>query len=119
MDWGPSAAAMAVLLLIDPRLAVDAGVALSVMATAAIVLLASGWSRRLRTHGCWPLLADALAVSAAAGLATAPLVAGLNGTVSLVSLPANLLAAPAVAPATALGLAAALVGSLWSHATAG
>ena len=35
---------------------------------------------------------------------------GLSGTVSLVSLPANLLAAPAVAPATVLGLAATVLG---------
>ena len=99
------------LLLLDPGLARDAGFALSVAATAAIVLLAPAWSRRLRARGCWPVLADALAVSAAAGLATAPLVAGLSGTVSLVSLPANLLAAPAVAPATVLGLAATVVGA--------
>jgi len=104
------AATACVLLLSDPGLARDAGFALSVVATAAIVLLAPGWSRRLRGRGWPPLLADALAVSAAAGIATAPLVAGLSGTVSLVSLPANLLAAPAVAPATVLGLAAALVG---------
>src|SRR3954453_19227064 len=57
-------------------------------------------------------LADALAVSAAAGLVTAPLVAALSGVVSLVSLPANLLAAPAVGPATVLGLLAALVSPL-------
>ncbi|NEK86632.1 DUF4131 domain-containing protein [Blastococcus saxobsidens] len=103
-------AAVVVLLLADPALARDPGFALSVTATAAIVLLAPGWSRRLRSRGWpqWP--ADAVAVSAAAGLATAPLVAGLSGTVSLVSLPANLLAAPAVAPATVLGLVAALVG---------
>ena len=49
-------------------------------------------------------------MSAAAGLVTAPIVAGLSGTVSLVSLPANLLAAPAVPAATVLGLAAAVVG---------
>ncbi|WP_231502549.1 ComEC/Rec2 family competence protein [Blastococcus sp. URHD0036] len=102
--------AVVVLLVVDPRLARDAGFALSVAATAAIVLLVPGWSRRLRARG-WPrLLADAVAVSAAAGLATAPLVAGLSGLVSLVSLPANLLAAPAVAPATVLGLLAAVVG---------
>ncbi len=110
------AAAVSVLLVLDPGLAVDPGFALSVVATAAIVLLAPGWSRRLRARGCWPVLADALAVSAAAGLATAPLVAALDGTVSLVSLPANLLAAPAVAPATVLGLAAAVVAPIWPAA---
>jgi competence protein ComEC len=104
------ATSIAVLVLADPGMARDAGFALSVVATAAIVVLAPGWSRRLRERG-WPrFLADAVAVSAAAGLATAPLVAALSGTVSLVSLPANLLAAPAVAPATVLGLVAAVVG---------
>ena len=39
-----------------------------------------------------------------------------TGTVSLVSLPANLLAAPAVAPATVLGLAAAVVAPAWPAA---
>jgi competence protein ComEC len=104
------AAAVVVLLLLDPGLARDAGFALSVAATGGIVLLAPGWSRRLRRRGCAHVVADALAVSAAAGMVTAPLVAGLTGTVSLVSLPANLLAAPAVAPATVLGLVAAVVG---------
>jgi competence protein ComEC len=105
------AAAVCVLLHLDPGLARDPGFALSVLATAAIVLLAPTWSRRLRRRGWPPLVADALAVSAAAGLATAPLVAALSGTVSLVSLPANLLAAPAVAPATVLGLLATVVGA--------
>jgi competence protein ComEC len=103
-------AAVCVLLLVDPGLARDPGFALSVAATAGIVLLAPGWSRRLRRRRVPRLVADALAVSAAAGLVTAPIVAGLSGTVSLVSVPANLLAAPAVAPATVLGLTSALVG---------
>ncbi|MCZ2804690.1 ComEC/Rec2 family competence protein [Modestobacter sp. VKM Ac-2983] len=98
-----------VLLLLSPGLASDVGFALSVSATAAIVLLAPGWSRALRRHRAPRPVADAVAVSAAAGLATAPLVAGLAGLVSLVSLPANLLAAPAVPPATVLGVLAALV----------
>jgi competence protein ComEC len=102
-------AAICMLLLLDPGLAVDAGFALSVAATAAIVALAPGWSKRLQSHR-WPrLLADAVAVSGAAGVVTAPIIAGLSGAVSLVSLPANLLAAPAVAPATVLGLAATLL----------
>jgi competence protein ComEC len=105
-------AAVCVLLLHDPGLARDAGFALSVAATAAIVLVAPGWSRRLRARS-WPaVLADALAVSAAAGVATAPIVAGLSGTISLVSLPANLLAAPAVAPATVLGLVATVAAAV-------
>ncbi len=103
------AAAVYVLLLADPGLARNPGFALSVAATAAIVLLAPDWSRHLRERGWPPPVADALAVSLAAGAATAPLVAALSGTVSLVSLPANLLAAPAVAPATILGLLAAVV----------
>ncbi|MFL6095414.1 MAG: ComEC/Rec2 family competence protein, partial [Blastococcus sp.] len=112
-------AAVCVLLLHDPGLARDAGFALSVAATAAIVLLAPGWSRRLRERS-WPaVLADAVAVSAAAGLATAPLVAGLSGTISLVSLPANLLAAPAVAPATVLGLLATLLAAVVPRAADG
>ncbi|MCO7220637.1 ComEC/Rec2 family competence protein [Klenkia sp. PcliD-1-E] len=102
-------AAVCVLLVVDPALATDGGFALSVVATAGIVLLAPGWSRRWRVLGLPGPVADALAVSAAAGLVTAPLVAGLSGLVSLVSLPANLLAAPAVAPATVLGLLAVLV----------
>lgn len=104
------AASVCVLLLVDPALAADGGFALSVAATAGIVLLAPAWSRSLRRRGVPGPLADALAVGAAAGLVTAPLVAGLSGVVSLVSLPANLLAAPAVAPATVLGLLAVLAG---------
>ncbi|MDK3256806.1 ComEC/Rec2 family competence protein [Blastococcus capsensis] len=103
-------AAVTVLLLAVPEFARDPGFALSVTATAAIVLLAPPWARRLRARS-WPAwAADALSVSVAAGLATAPIVAGLNGTVSLVSVPANLLAVPAVMPATVLGLLAAPAG---------
>jgi competence protein ComEC len=40
-------------------------------------------------------------------------VAGLSGTVSLVAVPANLLAIPAIAPATVLGVAAAVLSPVW------
>ncbi len=106
------AAAVLVLLLADPALAVDPGFALSVLATAALVLLAPGWSDALRRRGVPRWAAEALAVPAAAFLATAPLVAGLSGQVSPVAVLANLLAVPAVAPATVLGVLAAVLSPL-------
>ena len=83
------------------RLAVSAGFALSVLATAGIVLLAPGWRDALaRWLPRW--LAEAIAVPAAAQLACTPLVAAISGQVSLVAVAANLLVAPAVGPATVL-----------------
>lgn len=108
------AAAVVFGLLIDPGLAVDPGFALSVLATGAIVLLAPRWRDALRTRGVPPVIAEALAVPAAAQLACAPLIAALSGSVSLAAVPANLLAVPAVAPATLLGVAATLIYPLWS-----
>ncbi|MGH3984238.1 MAG: DNA internalization-related competence protein ComEC/Rec2 [Pseudonocardiaceae bacterium] len=111
-------AAVLVLLLVDPALGGDPGFALSVLATGALVLLAPGWAAGLRRHGVPPGIAEALAVPAAAHVATAPVVAGLSGQVSLVAVLANLLAAPAVAPATVLGVLAAVLGPLHPGAAA-
>lgn len=102
------ALATLVLLLLDPWLARDLGFALSVLATGAILLLAPRWRTRLARRLPGPV-ADALAVTAAAQLVCSPLIVLLSAQVSLVSIPANLLAAPAVAPATLLGMAATLV----------
>ncbi|MDN5860794.1 MAG: ComEC/Rec2 family competence protein [Pseudonocardia sp.] len=102
------AAAVLVLVLVDPALAVDAGFALSVTATAALVLIAPGWAEAMRRRGFPAPLAEAVAVASAACLATAPLVAGLTGTVNPAAVVANLLVAPAVPVATVLGVVAAL-----------
>lgn len=110
------AAAAMVGLVVDPALATDAGFALSVAATGALVLLAPGWSEALRRRGVPRGLAEALAIPAAAQVVCGPIVVALSGQVSLVAIPANLLAAPAVAPATLLGIAAAVVSPLWSDA---
>jgi len=100
--------ATVVLLLIDPALATAFGFALSVLATAGILLLAPGWRDALaRWLPRW--LAEAVAVPAAAQLACTPLIAVISGQVSLVAVLANLLAAPAVGPATVLGLVGGLV----------
>lgn len=107
-------ATVLVLLAVAPQLAVDVGFALSVFATAALVVIAPVWSRRLIGRGCPKPLADALAVAWAAHVVTAPLVAGISGRVSLVAVGANLAAAPVIAPITVLGSAAALLGELWA-----
>jgi competence protein ComEC len=104
--------AVLVLLLVDPSLGNDPGFALSVLATGALVLLAPGWSAALRRHGVPAGIAEALAVPAAAHVITAPVVAGLSGQVSLVAILTNLMATPAVAPATVLGVLAAVVAAL-------
>jgi competence protein ComEC len=97
-----------VLVVTDPELAVDAGFALSVLATGGLVLLAPRWAEALRARG-WPAFAaEAVCVPAAAQAACAPVIAAISGGVSLTTVPANLLAAPAVAPATVLGILAAV-----------
>lgn len=97
------------LLLLWPRLAVTAGFALSALATAGILLLAPVWRDALmRWTPRW--VAEAVSVPLAAQVACTPVVAALSGQVSLVAVAANLLAAPAVAPATVLGLTGGLTG---------
>jgi competence protein ComEC len=103
------AAAVIALLLADPALGVDPGFALSVISTGALVLLAPGWAAGLRRRGLPGWVAEALAVPAAAFVLTAPVIAGLSGLVSPIAVLANLLVVPAVAPATVLGVLAALL----------
>jgi competence protein ComEC len=106
-------ATVLVLMAVAPHLAVDVGFALSVLATAALVVIAPVWSRRLAGRGCPKPLADALAVAWAAHVVTAPLIAGISGRVSLVAAVANLAVAPLIAPITVLGSAAAVLCVLW------
>jgi competence protein ComEC len=104
-------AAVLVLLVADPWLARSYGFALSVLATLGLLLWARPWSAALARR--MPrALAVALAVPVAAQAACGPVIVLLSGQLSLVSVPANLLADPLVAPATVLGLAAALVSPL-------
>jgi len=106
------ATAVLVLVLADPDLASTPGFALSVLATAGLLVLAPPWRERLaRRLPGW--LADALAVPAAAQVACGPVVVAISSQLGLLSIPANLLAVPAVAPATVTGVAAALLAPLW------
>ena len=105
------AGSVLVLVLVDPDLAATAGFALSVLATGGLLLMVPSWTEVLSQWMPRPL-AQALAVPAAAQVACGPVVVVLAGTLGLLSVPANLLAAPAVAPATVLGVLCALVAPL-------
>jgi competence protein ComEC len=100
--------ALVALLLLDPWLAASAGFVLSTLATAGILVLGPPFRDAL-TRWLPRWAAEALAVPFAAQLACTPVVAALSGQVSLVAVLANLLAAPAVGPATVLGLLGGLL----------
>lgn len=102
------ATAVVCLLLVDPWLARSAGFLLSTTATAGILVLAPPWRRQLARWLPGPL-ADAVAVPLSAQLVCTPVIAALSGQVSLAAVGTNLLAAPAVGPATVLGLVGGLV----------
>ena len=101
-------ATVLLLILADPFLARSPGFAMSVAATAALVLIAPAWTRRLERHMPRPVAA-AVAIPAAAQLACTPILVAAFGQLTPLAIPANLLAAPAVAPATLVGVACALV----------
>jgi competence protein ComEC len=102
-------ATVTVLVVVDPQLAGTAAFALSVLATTGLLLLAPRWRDGLRRRGVPPGLAEAIAVPAAAQVAVSPLIAGMTGTISLVSVVANLVATPVMVPATLLGVLTAVV----------
>lgn len=104
-------AAVLALLVLDPHLASSYGFALSALATLGLILFARGWARPLADRlpeRCAPL-ADALVVPLAAQATCAPVVVLLQGSVSLIGIPANILAAPLVAPATLGGIVTAVL----------
>jgi competence protein ComEC len=107
------ATSVIVLLLWQPTLAADLAFALSVSATLALFLIAPGWARGLRARGVPPGIAEGLAVAAAAHMVTAPIVVGISGRLSVVAIPANMLAEPVVAAATVLGVLAAAASCIW------
>ena len=106
-----------VLLAWNPLLARDVSFAMSALATAALILLAPRWAEALRRRHVPSALAAPIAVAAAAHLVTAPIAAAMSGRLSIVAVPANVVAEPVVAVITVLGFAAAGV-SLWLPALA-
>ena len=100
--------AIAAVVIADPWQSRDAGFALSVLATGGLLLVGPklvSFGQRFLPK----LLAQALAPPIAAMVFCAPVLVALSGFLSPMSIIANLLAAPAVAPITVLGFIAALV----------
>lgn len=89
--------AIAAVVILDPFQARDAGFALSVLATAGLLLLAPKIKPKF------------LAPPIAAMAFCAPVIVALSGYISPMSIIANVLAAPAVAPITIVGFIAALI----------
>lgn len=104
--------AVIVLVAMDPWLAVSYGFALSVAATAGLIL----WVTRIQTFldrtiskqvPLW--IIQILTVTIAAQFSVFPILIALGSPISLSSIPANMLAVPLAGPAMVLGLLAALV----------
>ena len=110
------AVAAVVTLAVDPGIAADVGWQLSFAAVLGIVALASPIRRaivaRIGRAGWRGPLAEGAAMTIAATLATAPLIAFHFEAVSTATLVANLLALPAIAPAMWLGMLAAAGGQV-------
>jgi competence protein ComEC len=114
--WYAVLLAAAVTLAVNPRADGDVGWQLSFAAVIGILL----WSKRLagltapgaKRGSARRALAEAVAVTAAATVATAPIMAAAFDQFSPAALPANVLAAPAVAPAMWLGMLAGIAGQL-------
>ena len=103
-------AAMIVLLGVDPWQALQPGFALSVAATAGILLAAdplSKWSRRVLRLPRW--LALPIGVALAAQLACGPLLLLMQPGLPVLGVLANVVAGPAAPLGTALGLLALLL----------
>lgn len=117
--WPLLCGAVTGLLLIDPFLAGSISFLLSVAASSGLALI----TPRLIQWVPGPrVLAEALCTTLGAQIAVAPLLLGVFGSVPLVSVPANVLAAPAAGPAMtwgmAVGLPAGLIGdpaARWLH----
>ncbi len=101
--------AAVVLLAWNPATLLEPGFQLSFAAVAAIFTLVGPVLRVLEGYPLPGRLAEVLAVSAVCGAVTAPVLWLQFHAIPLLTVPANALAAPAVAPLLSLALVAALL----------
>jgi competence protein ComEC len=99
------------LLLVDPLLATQLGFVLSVLATGGVVVVGPLVARRLPGPH-W--LATVAGATVGAQVGVAPVLLTMDGGLPLGAVPANLIAVPAAAAASAVGIAAAIAGQVWA-----
>ena len=96
-------------LLLDRSSSQSLGWQLSFVAVAGMLAVGPPLPRGLEKINCPGLIAEAVAATVSATVSTTPVIAWKVGRLSLAAVPANLLAAPAVAPAMWLGLGGSAV----------
>ena len=97
-----------VLLIIDPFMAWQFGFALSVAATAGLIVI-QPWLSEQFPERAWMSL---LLVTISAQIATLPMLLAMGSPPTWLSIPANVLTAPLVAPATISGFVATVIAAL-------
>jgi competence protein ComEC len=97
------------LLTWNPYVLLDAGFQLSFAAVVAIFTLAPRLEQRLEGYPLPGWLRQAIAISSACGLATAPILWLQFHAIPLLAVPANAAAAPAVVPLLGLAMSAAAI----------
>jgi competence protein ComEC len=107
-----------VLLAWNPYTLLDAGFQLSFAAVLAIFVLVPRFERFLEGYPLGRSLRLVVAISAACGAATAPIAWLQFHSVQLLTVPANALAAPVVAPLLGLALGAAAIAPFSGSAAA-
>jgi len=107
--WYALLLAAAVTLAANPHALSEPAWQLSFASVIGLLAGAARFSGVLTRRGCPRPLAEVMALTMIATVATAPLLAHHFGELSLVSLPANVMAAPAVAPVMWLGMLAIAV----------
>ena len=104
------------LVLLDPWLAMSFGFALSVVATAGLLIGSKRmlvWLDRNFPKIIPKWILEIFTITLCAQLAVFPILVALGATISLASIPANMIAVPLAGPTMILGVVAALLSTLW------
>ena len=109
-SYGLSAlgAAITLLIALDPFQAIDPGFALSVLATSGILIFSPTLEAHLSKFIKTKWLTEVISIPISATIFCTPVVVMLSGQLSLITIPANILVSPVIAPITVIGFISAI-----------